>query len=105
MLNRLKIEVWKEVEQEDQKKNQHLIQSVAFTDYKTEIILEEITGHKFLGQNLRGGFPGGSEVNNLPANAEDMGSILNPGRSHMTATTLVHRNYCTCPLEPGSYNY
>ena len=65
-------------------KKKNLIQSVAFTDDKTEIILEEITGHKFLGQNLRGGFPGGSVVNNLPANAEDMGSIPNPGRSHMS---------------------
>ena len=28
------------------------------------------------------GFPGGSVVKNLP-NAEDMGSILGPGGSHM----------------------
>ena len=83
----------------------HLIQYVAFTDYKTEIILEEITGHKFLGQNLRGSFPDGSVVNNLPANAEDTGSILNLGRSHMRATNLVHRNCSACALEPGSYNY
>ena len=30
-----------------------------------------------------GGFPGGVVVKNLPANAEDMGSIPGPGRSHM----------------------
>ena len=30
-----------------------------------------------------GGFPGGSVVKNLPANAGDMGSIPDPGRSHM----------------------
>ena len=30
-----------------------------------------------------GGFPGGSVVNNLPANAEDTGLIPDPGGSHM----------------------
>ena len=65
-------------------KKKNLIQYVAFTGDKTEIILEEITGHKFLGQNLWRGFPGSSVVNNPPANAEDMGSVPNPGRSHMT---------------------
>ena len=29
------------------------------------------------------GFPDGSVVKNLPANAEDMGWIFDPGRSHM----------------------
>ena len=29
------------------------------------------------------GFPVGSVVKNLPANAGDTGSILDPGRSHM----------------------
>ena len=29
------------------------------------------------------GFLGGSVVKNLPANAGDMGLILDPGRSHM----------------------
>ena len=29
------------------------------------------------------GFPDGSVVKNLPANAGDMGSIPGPGRSHM----------------------
>ena len=29
------------------------------------------------------GFPGGSVVKNLPANAGDMGSSPGPGRSHM----------------------
>ena len=28
-------------------------------------------------------FPGGAVVKNLPANAEDAGSISGPGRSHM----------------------
>ena len=30
------------------------------------------------------GFPGGSVVKNPPANAGDMGSIPDPGRSHMS---------------------
>ena len=29
------------------------------------------------------GFPGGTVVRNLPANAGDMGSIPGPGRSHV----------------------
>ena len=29
------------------------------------------------------GFPGGSEVKNLPANAGDTGSVPGPERSHM----------------------
>ena len=29
------------------------------------------------------GFPGGAVVENLPANAEDMGLIPGPGRSHV----------------------
>jgi len=29
------------------------------------------------------GFPGGSVVRNLPANAGDMGSIPGPGKSHV----------------------
>ena len=32
---------------------------------------------------LEMGFPGGSVVKNLPANAEDRSSIPYPGRSHM----------------------
>ena len=31
----------------------------------------------------KGGFPGGTVVKNLPANAEDTGSSFGPGRSHM----------------------
>ena len=29
------------------------------------------------------GFPGGSRVKTLPVNAEETGSILHPGKSHM----------------------
>ena len=37
-----------------------------------------------LGQNSSfGGFPGGAVVENLPANAGDMGSSPGLGRSHM----------------------
>ena len=40
------------------------------------------------------GFPGGPLVKNLPANAEDMSSTLDPGRSHMPwgKTKPVHHN-------------
>ena len=34
--------------------------------------------------NLVQGFPGGSVVKNLPANARDTGSIPGPGRSYMS---------------------
>ena len=34
-------------------------------------------------KTLRGGFPGGAVVENLPANAGDMGSSPGLGRSHM----------------------
>ena len=34
-------------------------------------------------KSLWRGFPGGSVVKNPPANAEDTGSSLGPGRSHM----------------------
>ena len=33
--------------------------------------------------SVRGDFPGGTVVKNLPANAGNMGSIPGPGRSHM----------------------
>ena len=35
-------------------------------------------------------FPVGPVVRNLPTNAEDMGSILDPGRSHMPQTNKAH---------------
>ena len=40
------------------------------------------------------GFPDGSVVKNLPANAEDMGLIPDPGKiSHDRAPKPVHCNY------------
>ena len=40
------------------------------------------------------GFPGGSKVKNLPANAGDTDSIPGPGRIHMPgATGPVFHNY------------
>ena len=38
---------------------------------------------QFAFNNCIPGFPVGSVVKNLPANAGDTGSILDPGRSHM----------------------
>ena len=41
-----------------------------------------------------GGFPGGSVVKNPPPGAGDMGSVLDPGRSHIEgATKPVRHNY------------
>ena len=37
-----------------------------------------------------GGFPRGSVVKNLPANAGDMGSIPDPGGSHMLWSDEAH---------------
>ena len=39
--------------------------------------------HNLFLKNKGKGFPGGSVVKNPPASAGDMGSILDPGRSHM----------------------
>ena len=36
------------------------------------------------------GFPGNSVVKNPPANAEDKGSIPDPGRSHMPRGNKAH---------------
>ena len=48
------------------------------------------------------GFPGGAAVENLPANAGDMGSSPGPGRSHMLQSKLGPRATITEParLEP-----
>ena len=48
-------------------------------------------------KKVRRGFPGGSVVKNLSANARDMGSIPDLGRSHMLwATKSVCQNYRAC---------
>ena len=52
------------------------------------------------------GFPGGAVVENLPANAGNMGSSPGPGRSACHAATKpVCHNYGACALEPTSHNY
>ena len=52
------------------------------------------------------GFPGGTVVKNLPANARDTGSIPGPGRSHMPWSNKAHApHYWACALEPVSHNY
>ena len=43
------------------------------------------------------GFPGGSVIKSLPANAADMGSIPDPGRSHIAMEQL---SLCTTATEP-----
>ena len=55
-----------------------------------------------LHKNKNSGFPGGSVVRNLPANA----SITGPGRSHMPwKTSPVCHNHWACALESRSHNY
>ena len=52
------------------------------------------------------GFPGGSVVKNPPANARDMGLILDPGDpTCCRAAKPMHHNYWACALEPGSHNH
>ena len=41
------------------------------------------TSFKKKKKNKKQGFPGGSVVKNLPANAGDMGLVLDLGRPHM----------------------
>ena len=49
------------------------------------------------------GFLGSSEIKESAANAGNMGSIPDPGRSHMPrATEPMCRNYRVCALEPGA---
>ena len=56
-----------------------------------------------VNKKRRRGFPNGSVVKNLPDNAGNMGSIPDPGRSHMPrATKPMCRNYRVCALEPGA---
>ena len=43
------------------------------------------------------GFPGGSMVKNPPANAGDLGSIPDPGRSHIHSGQL---SSCATTTEP-----
>ena len=44
------------------------------------------------------GFPGGSGVKNLPANAGDTGSIPDPGKSHLPPTEKLRP--CATTAEP-----
>ena len=52
------------------------------------------------------GFPGGSVVKNVAANAGETGSIPGWGRSHMRwNTTTQEQQLLECALEPGSHSY
>ena len=50
----------------------------------------------FLKEHIIMGFPGGSVIKSLPANAADMGSIPDPGRSHIAMEQL---SLCTTATE------
>ena len=53
------------------------------------------------------GFPNGSVVKNLPANAKDtvVQSLIPEDHTCLEATKPVHQNYWTCALEPRNQNY
>ena len=51
-----------------------------------ERVLYNYDGVKLEINNRSLGFPGGSVVKNLPANAGDVGSIPDPGRSHVASS-------------------
>ena len=48
-----------------------------------QIVLSAYIPHANSTLKLQGGFPSGSVVKNLPANAGDTGLIPDPGRSHI----------------------
>ena len=51
------------------------------------------------------GFPGGSVVKNLPANAGDTGLIPDWGRSHLPQSNKAPEPQLrACALKPGSHN-
>ena len=53
-----------------------------------------------------GGFPGGTVVKNLPANAGGTGSTLvREDPTCRRATKAMHHNYQACALEPTRHNY
>ena len=64
-----------------------MVTTINFVIYKFTVFLDdkkaEVLSTHDLKNNTREGFPGGSVVRNLPANAGDMGSIPDPGRSCM----------------------
>ena len=67
------------------------------TMYKVEIIYFKKINVTTL-KDLFGDFPGGTVVENLPANAGDTGSSPGPGRSHMAVEQL---SPCTTTTEPA----
>ena len=64
-----------------------MIASLALEKLKGGLCNESVTIQQSSAELLKQlhflGFPGGSVVKNLPANAGDTGSIPDPGRSHM----------------------
>ena len=55
-----------------------------------ELLATSVRQAKELKINTDQGFPGGSVVKNLPANAGDMVLFPDPGRSHMPACPRAH---------------
>ena len=52
------------------------------------------------------GFPGGSVVKNLRANAGDMvQALIREDPTYLGVAKPMNHNYCACALEPRSHNY
>ena len=52
------------------------------------------------------GFPGGSVVKNLRANAGDMvQALIRDDPTYLGVAKPMNHNYCACALEPRSHNY
>ena len=69
------------------------------TEWLTTFTFKGMLYHEILNLNISYfvGFSGGSVVKNLPASAEDVGSIPDPGRSHRAAKP-VHHGCRACAL-------
>ena len=71
------------------KDNSHLLSSYIYSSMNTQLLIiisfSKLYFQMHLPERLKtsDGFPGGPVVENLPANAGDMGSIPDPGRCHM----------------------
>ena len=73
-----------------------LTQNDSFKKISLHFILSRIEKGNFaiLKTSVRGGFPSGSVVKDLPASAGDRGLIPGLGRSHMPRSNQVHVHNC-----------
>ena len=88
----------------DPLKNVNKAQTVKI--FANHVSVKRLTSKRIKNSKLNNrGFPGGSVVNNPPANAGNMGSIPDLGRFHMHTTKPMCYNYWACALEPRNCDY